>query len=220
MLPSQMPKILVIRHGETQWNRQGRLQGRLDTPLTTDGFRQALAVGEYHRERVAAAGEICLWVSPLGRARQTASIVADTWRLPYDSFQVDAALSERSYGHWEGLSQSDIRATRGADFEENGRDPWSFAMDGGESRKQLAARLQTWVDGLAPGPLHIAVTHSGCLRALRGLYTNASLETMLSYDEPQTTSVLLYNGVEEVMDVPESLLSRLGCSDSGKTVWI
>lgn len=215
-----MPNILVIRHGETQWNRQGRLQGRRDTPLTIDGFRQAMAVGEYHRDRVAEASERSLWVSPLGRARQTASVVADMWQLPFDSFQVDAALSERAYGQWEGLLQADIRATRGAEIEENDRNPWTYAMADGESRAQLVARLRKWLDGLPLGPLHIVVTHSGCLRALRGIYTNASVETILSYHEPQTTSVLLSDGAEELLHVPEALLSRFGCSGSGKTVWI
>lgn len=214
------PRILVIRHGETQWNRAGRLQGRMDTPLTANGVRQAMAVGQHHLNRVDWSGPIRFWVSPLGRARQTASILADIWDVPFDDFAVDPALVERSYGQWEGLTQAEIRQTRGHEYEANQRDPFHFAMEGGESRVAVAARLSAWSQELDRNFLHVVVSHSGCLRSLRGLYTGASNETILAYREPQTASVLLEAGDETVIEVPEALLKAAGCTSQGHTVWI
>ncbi|KKB86117.1 phosphoglycerate mutase [Devosia limi DSM 17137] len=213
-------RLLVIRHGETQWNRAGRLQGRLDTPLTANGVRQAMAVGENHKARIDWTAPIRFWVSPQGRARQTASILADIWDIPFDQFQPDAALVERSYGQWEGLTQPEIRETRGAEFEANQLDPWNFAMENGESRAALGERLSGWCQGLERGPLHVVVSHSGCLRALRGLYTGASIETVLAYREPQTASVLLDAGDETMIEVPADVLNAAGCASQGHTVWI
>lgn len=219
-MTSFAPRLLVIRHGETQWNRAGRLQGRLDTPLTANGVRQAMAVGQHHKDRVDGSAPIRFWVSPQGRARQTASILADIWDIPFDSFTHEAALVERSYGRWEGLTQEQIRQTRGDEFEANERDPWTFAMEDGESRVALGERLSIWSAGLERGPLHVVVCHSGCLRALRGLHTGASQETILAYREPQTAAVLLEAGRETMIEVPADTLAAAGCASQGHTVWI
>lgn len=217
---TQSARLLVIRHGETQWNRAGRLQGRLDTPLTANGVRQAMAVGQHHKERVDWSAPIRFWMSPQGRARQTASILADIWDVPFDHFAVHPALVERSYGQWEGLTQAEIRETRGHEFEANLRDPFHFAMEDGESRLAVGERLSAWSRGLEHGPLHVVVSHSGCLRSLRGLYTGASKEAILAYREPQTASVLLEAGGETMNEVPAETLIAAGCASQGHTVWI
>ena len=213
-------KVLIIRHGETQWNLQGKLQGRLDTPLTLNGVRQAMAIAVQHKSFIQETQDIQFWVSPLGRAKQTASILADLWEVPFSYFKEIPALAERGYGCWEGLSQEEIKATRAQEFESNSRDPWNFAMEGGESRAKLANRLHEWVEELSADSLHVAITHSGCLRSLRGLYTGVSLDVQLGYNEPQTTAVLLCEGREELIDVPSAVLTDFGCQGRGRTVWI
>ncbi|NUS70473.1 MAG: histidine phosphatase family protein, partial [Ensifer adhaerens] len=71
-MTKDLPSLILIRHGETQWNVAGRLQGRKDTPLTANGVRQALAIGLRLAERIAHEEKnLTFWVSPLGRARQT-----------------------------------------------------------------------------------------------------------------------------------------------------
>jgi broad specificity phosphatase PhoE len=214
------PRLLVIRHGETQWNRSGRLQGRLDTPLTANGVRQAMAVAQHLKDRVGRAASKRFWVSPQGRARQTASILADLWGVPFDQFAPDPALVERSYGQWEGMTQAEIRQGRSGEFQANQADPWHFAMADGENRVELTSRLSAWSLALDREPLHIVVTHSGCLRTLRGIHTGASRETVLAYREPQTASVLLEAGGETMIEVPPHTLEALGCVGQGHTVWI
>lgn len=95
--------ILLIRHGETPWNAERRLQGHIDIPLNDVGLRQASAVGQ------ALAGEplAAVLASDLQRARQTAQAVADLHALPV---QADPLLRERCYGAFEGLLYADIAA--------------------------------------------------------------------------------------------------------------
>ncbi len=219
-MKSSHPPLLAIRHGETQWNVAGRLQGRQDTPLTANGLRQVLAVGLRLAEKVHALGDVRFWVSPLPRARQTASILSDAWAVPFDRFILEPALVERAYGAWEGLSLPEIEQTLPEQHAANAADPWAYAMPGGESRRDLADRLAAWLESLEKDATHVVVAHSGTLRALRGYYTGASLETMLAYREPQTAAFWLEDGKETQLDVLPSMLRAVGCESDGRTVWI
>ncbi|HSX75202.1 MAG TPA: histidine phosphatase family protein [Shinella sp.] len=215
-----LPSLLVIRHGETQWNVAGRLQGRRDTPLTANGVRQAQAVAVRLSETVADLQDAAFWVSPLGRARQTASILADLWALPFDRFAEEPRLAERSYGAWEGRLHGEIERDLPEQYGAHAADPWDYSMPGGESRTVLSGRLLAWLRTLDRDRPHVAVTHSGCLRALRGLYTRASRDEMLAYREPQTAAFFLTDRNERLFDVSPGLLRAFGCEGEGRTVWI
>lgn len=219
-MTSSLPPLLVIRHGETQWNVAGRLQGRQDTPLTVNGIRQALAVAARLSETVADLQGAAFWVSPLGRARQTASILADIWSLPFAQFIEEPMLTERGYGVWEGRSMEDIERDLPDQYRAHAADPWDYCMPDGESRTALTKRLGAWGATLDARRPHIAVIHSGCLRALRGIYTDASPADILAYREPQTAAFLLSEGDEIMLDVSPSLLRAFGCEGEGRTVWI
>lgn len=212
------PDILVIRHGETQWNVAGRLQGRQDTPLTANGVRQALTVGLRLADQIAARNPIAFWVSPLGRARQTASILADIWNVSFERFVHEPVLMERSFGEWEGRSLPEVEGSFRDQYHRFAADRWGYAMPRGESFAALTARLGTWMSSLDPDATHVVVTHSGCLRALRGILTGAAQDTILGYREPQTTAVLLSAGRETLIDVPPGMLRALGCEGEGRTV--
>ena len=93
-------------------------------------------------------------------------------------------------------------------------------MPGGESRTVLSGRLLAWLRTLDRDRPHVAVTHSGCLRALRGLYTRASRDEMLAYREPQTAAFFLTDRNERLFDVSPGLLRAFGCEGEGRTVWI
>lgn len=219
-MTASLPRLLVIRHGETQWNVAGRLQGHLDTPLTVNGMRQALAVAARLSDTVAALPDAAFWVSPLGRARQTASIFADIWSLPFAQFAEEPMLAERGYGVWEGRSIDDIERDLPDQYCAHAADPWDYGMPGGESRTTLTARLSAWVATLDAARPHVVVTHSGCLRALRGIYTRASHAAMLAYREPQTSAFFLSGRNDVQLDVSASLLRAFGCEGEGRTVWI
>ncbi|MGX5722402.1 histidine phosphatase family protein [Shinella zoogloeoides] len=215
-----LPTLLVIRHGETQWNVAGRLQGSRDTPLTVNGVRQAQAVAVRLSETVADMTDAAFWVSPLGRARQTASILADIWSLPFERFAEAPLLAERCYGVWEGRLHGEIERDLPEQYDAHAADPWDYSMPGGESRTALAERLREWLRSLDQSRPHVAVTHSGCLRALRGIYTAASPAEILAFREPQTSAFLLSESTERMLGVPKATLSAFGCEGEGRTVWI
>lgn len=97
-----MTEILLIRHGETDWNAERRLQGHLDIALNAEGVRQAQALGQALRGESLDA----IFASDLGRARQTAQAIAAGRGI---EVQIDAGLRERCYGAFEGLRHTDIR---------------------------------------------------------------------------------------------------------------
>jgi broad specificity phosphatase PhoE len=219
-MTSSYPPVLAVRHGETQWNVAGRLQGRQDTPLTANGLRQVLAVGLRLAEKVHALDDVRFWVSPLPRARQTASILSDAWGVPFDRFVPETALVERAYGEWEGLSLSEIQKNLPEQYAASAADPWGYAIPGGESRRDLADRLSSWLHNLELAATHVVIAHSGTLRALRGYYTGSSLEAMLAYREPQTAAFWLEDNKDTQLNVSPSMLQALGCESEGRTVWI
>lgn len=199
-MPFHFPDMLVIRHGETQWNVAGRLQGHKDTPLTANGVRRTLEVGTHLAVRVAACKDARFWVSPLGRARQTASILADVWGVSFDCFVDQTSLVERAFGVWEGRSAEEIEQAFPEQFEADRADPWGYAMPGGESHVELMARMRSWLVGLDHSTPHVVVAHSVSLRALRGVYTGAAPEDILAYCEPQTAAFWLSGGQETMID--------------------
>lgn len=215
---TELPDLIVIRHGETQWNVAGKLQGHKDTPLTNNGVRQARAVGVNLAPIILSHQKLKFWSSPLPRALQTASILADTWTVPFETFVQDPLLMERCYGIWEGRTTGEIKHDLPEQYLAQESAPWDYAMPQGESRNDLAKRLHVWLQGLERHMTHVVVTHSGCLRALRGLYTQASAETILGYSEPQTASFLLSCGHETMLEIPAGILRSMGCEGAGTTV--
>src|ERR1700690_2770649 len=100
-----VPVIYYIRHGETEWNAEGRLQGAQDIPLNDLGRRQAATAGLiladlFARDRRSETS-LEFVASPLVRARSTMELVRDTLGLPPDQYQVDDRLREIGYGQWE-----------------------------------------------------------------------------------------------------------------------
>lgn len=166
-------EILLIRHGETAWNAERRLQGHLDVPLNQHGRRQAAALAAVLREQPLDA----VFASDLQRARQTAEPLAAAHGLP---LQVDAGLRERCYGAFEGLLYDDIAGRfPAAHAAWQARDIDARFPPGryvAETLREFAQRAVHAVQQLAqtPGCRRIAiVTHGGVLesvyRALRAV---------------------------------------------------
>lgn len=215
-----VPPLLLIRHAETQWNREGRLQGRRDTPLTLDGIRQALAVAVATADRHSRHERLRYWVSPLGRARQTASLIADCWGIPFSRFEDAPALVERAYGSWEGKTLAEIERDLPDEHLAHRDDPWHFRPADGESRVELFRRIATWLATLERSHAHVIVTHSGCFRAIRAICRGASRAEAAAYREPQTTAFELADGCETEIALPPSIGLALGLSGEARTVAI
>ena len=169
--------ILLIRHGETAWNAERRLQGHLDIPLNEEGERQARLLAE-----ALAPEPIDLLVSSdLGRARQTAQAVATLRGMP---LLIEPGLRERCYGGFEGLLYSEIEQRFPAEFAAwQARDIDGTLPDGktcGETFRQFYARATAAILGLArqhPGRTLALVAHGGVLECAYRMAGNLSLET-------------------------------------------
>jgi broad specificity phosphatase PhoE len=126
-----------IRHGETDWNREGRWQGQADVPLNTKGHEQAFDI----TDKLAHIGIEGIFSSDLLRARQTAEIISA--RLKINQVQFDERLREIHQGEWQGLLIEDIRTKYRVGFNQRQKDPWSVAPPGGETARQVQYRVES-----------------------------------------------------------------------------
>ncbi len=151
--------LVVIRHGPTDWNEKGLIQGRSDRPLSEAG-RQAVA-----RWRLPPDLTDRRWVvSPLRRAVETAEILGHPEARP------EVALIEMHWGGYEGWRLADLRRRDGAAMARNEARGLDFRPVGGESPREVQARLRPWLARLAAaGAPTVAVTHKGVIRALYAL---------------------------------------------------
>ena len=188
--------ILLVRHGETEWNRARRYQGWSDSPLTERGVAQAAAIGR----RLAALPEAhgaAIVASPLGRARRTAEIIRSCLD-PAPPLHFDDRLREISLAGWDGLNRREIRKLLGAGFAEF---EWYFATPDGERYDTFAGRIAAWLREIGDGPV-IAVSHGVVTRVLRGLYAGLPREAALRLEVPQDRIFRLSGGVIEEIAVP------------------
>ena len=153
--------LLLLRHGRTAWNEHGRVQGRADVALSAHG-RAALAGWTVPRPW----RDGCWVSSPLSRARDTARALgaAD----PVDAPE----LIEMDWGEWQGCTLPALRARDPEGMRRNEARGLDFRPRGGESPREVRARVAAWVRGLDPGgPPLVAVTHKGVIRAALSLAT-------------------------------------------------
>jgi broad specificity phosphatase PhoE len=162
------PTIYYIRHGETQWNAEGRLQGVQDIPLNDLGRKQAACAGGILAGLFARDGRseasLSFVASPLGRARSTMELVRGTLRLPPGDYAVDGRLREIAYGQWEGSTLSQMQAADPDVFAARESDKWTVPPPGGESYASVQARMTEWYRELTADT--VAVAHGGTARAL------------------------------------------------------
>jgi len=153
-------RILLARHGETEWNRVGRWQGQADPPLNDTGRQQARVLAAQLEDDGIAA----VFSSDLRRARETAGIVAERLGLPLTE---EPALREIDVGSWSGLTREEVR-----DRYPEGFARWLAGEIGhdGETREELSRRVVAAVERIAAAHVDehvLVVTHGGAIRALR-----------------------------------------------------
>lgn len=171
-MPQNSTRVLAIRHGETAWNVDTRIQGHLDIGLNATGRWQAMRLAE----ALADEGVVAVYSSDLSRAHETAQAVAARAGLTVRS---DTALRERAFGSFEGRTFAQI-AVDWPDQSERWRkrDP-GFAPDGGESLETFYARCVGAAERLAaahPGETIALVAHGGVLDCLYRAAARVSLQ--------------------------------------------
>lgn len=183
--------IYLVRHGQTEFNRERRIQGHVDSPLTDLGVRQAKAVGRLLRDLIRDPAGWRIVSSPLGRARATAEIVAG--KLGGLPVEFDDRLKEMSWGPHDGRLRSELEAENPEKFGKTG---WAFDAGSGESYEAVAERVGAWLSDLPPEPERriVAVSHGISGRVLRGLYANLDRDRASQQDVPQDAVYLLQHG--------------------------
>jgi probable phosphoglycerate mutase len=163
-LASRMPdRLFLARHGQTVWNREHRLQGQLDSPLTSAGVEHALAIAQ----RLEGAGVDVICTSPLGRARRTAEIVAE--RLQVEVVAVDD-LAELDHGSFAGHTWDELESEHPGIRALRSENRYGWAFPGGESyasarpRAIRALEAAFWASAGSP----LLVTHEMIGRLVRG----------------------------------------------------
>ncbi len=162
------PTIYYIRHGETSWNVEGRLQGAQDVPLNELGRKQAAHAGHILADLFVRDGRdrstLAFVSSPLGRARSTMELVRRELKLPPADYGLDDRLREIGYGQWEGSTLAEMQAADPEFFAWRQAEKWTMSPPGGESYVAVQARVQSWYDSLREDT--VAVAHGGTARAL------------------------------------------------------
>lgn len=172
-----MKKLYLIRHGQTEWNVEQRMQGRLDSALTELGQQQAITHGGTLQ---GLGGVDHLFVSPAGRAQETAYLINSFLGAPM-SFEEE--LLERDCGSWSGLTVDEIQQRFPTEWDARDADPFDYRPPGGENLEDLVGRVQGFLDELFALPYETIgiITH--------GIMSRAILFRLLSLSKPMANRV-------------------------------
>jgi broad specificity phosphatase PhoE len=179
--------LYYVRHGLTDWNVAGRLQGHRDTPLNQTGRAQATACSEilcglFEREKRPAAHYDYV-SSPLWRARETMEIMRAALGIAPAGYAIEPRLTEISFGEWEGLTYAEVMARDPDIVAKREADKWQFLPPGGENYRQVAARVGAWYATLARET--VVCAHGGTGRALLALLGIAPREEAVHHEIDQ-----------------------------------
>ena len=201
-----MTTLILVRHGESEWNRAGRIQGQVNSPLTDLGINQAKAIRD-HLSGILLNQEFEIYSSPLDRAIQTAEIIAQGIDHPSSKIIIDERLNDFSLGEISGTFGWDKVAEI---FPEQAQlrlqDPTRFHPSGGESGAEFEARLRSLLEDLMDETtLKLMVSHGIVNKFIRGILKNLSGKEMVQLGESQNTIYRLKEGEEtEIKILPSN----------------
>ena len=191
--------LYMLRHGETAWNTERRMQGTRNSDLTERGRAQAVAMGRALKIELAREpGPTIFLRSPLGRTRETSLIVGRELGLDPAQWRDDPRLVELSYGDWEGSSWKEIEAHTPNALADWRADPESYCPPGGESHADLRRRVAAVLaDIVASRTRTVVIGHGVSGAVLRGLNLGLDARAMFVLEKPQDAFFRLTHGAEE-----------------------
>lgn len=178
----QVP-LFIVRHGETDWNRERRFQGRVDIALNELGERQAASNGRFLAGLERDWSHWGFLSSPLGRTRKTMELMRKAMGLDPLAYGIDDALIEVTFGDWERRTLEDLADSEPDLIAERSADKWNFTPPGGESYAQAATRVRFVLGGIVRPS--VLVTHGGVIRAARHLIEGLDPQEAADSDIPQ-----------------------------------
>ena len=192
-----MTALILVRHGESEWNREGRVQGQFNSPLTEMGVVQAKSFGRY-LSGVPLKEPLRIYTSPLERASETASIIAEELHYPKEKIIIEQRLNDFNLGviagtyGWEKVAEMypDLARMRL-------HDPLRFHPPGGECGADFEARLRSFLDDLQDdGITNLLVSHGIVNKFIRGIRRHLKGEEIIALGESQNTIYCLNNDEE------------------------
>ena len=190
--------IYLLRHGETEWNVADRLQGALDSSLTPLGREQTQRLAAILARHIHESGSETrrMAVSPLGRTRETARIVAQSFRFPID-VTIEPRLREITLGAWDGLTKTEVAAQFSSLLAGTNRFDWYFRAPDGETFEAARERVLSWLSEQTGSV--IAVSHGVTGKLIRGAYLNLPRDETLSLPAPHNLGWILRDGRIEAL---------------------
>jgi broad specificity phosphatase PhoE len=197
--------IYLVRHGQTEFNRIGRLQGHVDSPLTPLGVDQAQRVGVLLKSLIDDPADWIIEASSLGRTAHTARLIAH--ELGAEDIVLEDRLREVSMGSWDGLTFEEIAAIAPETVAAAPRSSLFFHSPDGETYAAMCARLRSWLDeAIADGRPRIVVSHGVSGRVLRALYADLDWDEAVLMAAPQDAVFRLEaGGIERIDCAPAAL---------------
>jgi broad specificity phosphatase PhoE len=183
--------LYVVRHGETDWNVAGRLQGHTDIPLNNTGRGQAALNGMRLLKANLDLAAMDFIASPLSRAFETMQLLRGAMHLPATGFATDDRLKELSYGRCEGSTWSRLPHVDVHGIYRTS-DPFLWRPDGGENYADATKRVADWLSSVQRNA--VVVTHGGITRILRGLVAGVPSAKVPTLKVPQDKVLVLQVG--------------------------
>lgn len=223
-----MPKFILVRHGESVWNSERRIQGSLDPELSPRGRRQTDLLVSHLRAHLTPT-VAAIYSSPLRRAAQTADQIAATYGIPVVH---EPDLREMSLGKWEGMTVAEIQATYPGCYEQWLEDPLAFPAPGGEDLRSFERRVVGALERMRdahPKADLIVVSHGGVIKALLCFALGLDVRYLFRLKQDNTAinqieldgrvrRVLLLNDTCHLSQGGEGLVARDVLTDSGEIV--
>ena len=191
------PTVYVVRHGETDWNAEARLQGQADTDLNRTGRAQATANGHALARLIPDPAAFDFVSSPMRRTRQTMERLRAAMGLDPSAYRTDSRLVEVDFGDWQGHTFAELEAVDPGCFARRQVDKWAFVPpgEGAESYAQLAGRVKPWLEAVSRDT--VCVTHGGVMRAVFSLVGALAPNEAVMLPIPQDRILRLRQGMLE-----------------------
>ncbi|MCV6574578.1 MAG: histidine phosphatase family protein [Cohaesibacter sp.] len=175
--------IYFIRHGQTDWNKELRFQGQQDIPINETGRAQAMRNGRVLAQSLKDLKDLSVYVSPLGRTRQTFELVLEAGGFEKPEVIYDERLLEVSFGDWEGITRDELLKRLPGQIEDRDKAKWFNIPPNGESYDMLAERVRLWLEEQT-GPC-LVVAHGGTMRVLRYWLEKLPKQEAVKFSPPQ-----------------------------------
>lgn len=191
------PILYFLRHGQTDWNAEHRLQGQSDIDLNAIGRVQAAANGRRLAELISDTANFDFVSSPMRRARETMEIARGQMKLAPGDYRLDPRLVEVHFGDWQGFTYAELERENPEFAKLREADKWNVVPPGknAESYAMLAARVRPWLEALAKPT--VCVAHGGVARVILKIVSGLGDDRAAHLEIPQDQVLRIENGKAE-----------------------